>query len=247
MKWDSQRMRHGFLSGHDATVESNRERYLEDEGVLSSFFGKAARNVRPLGHHNGNAIELLARVEHHISKDLSALDLVDPEFVNEKLGLRDAIWQRFRGKEDSEVLRAALHELQHDRTFELSEQDDAFNRIDALVGPRPRFVVTGHTHLRRAIERKKGGWYYNTGTWARLLRVPKSEIENPTDFRKFYDALVLPTLADLDKAGYVVRQPTVARILSTNGQTRASLCDVVTSSNGDVQLRLLDKSSFPCS
>ena len=40
------------------------------------------------------------------------------------------------------------------------------------IAPEVDFVVAGHTHLARSLPRKKGeGFYFNSGTWIRLIRL----------------------------------------------------------------------------
>jgi predicted phosphodiesterase len=62
----------------------------------------------------------------------------------------------------------ALDSLDKDRSFEPDTEDDTYRDLDKLVGPDIDFLIVGHTHLERALRRRRGrGCYFNSGTWAR--------------------------------------------------------------------------------
>jgi UDP-2,3-diacylglucosamine pyrophosphatase LpxH len=119
----------------------------------------------------------------------------------EALGLGRAIFAAVRGKGRVEVLRQQLAELVEDRTFDLSDRDATYRDMDARVSTNIDFLVTGHTHLPRAIEREFGrSYYFNTGTWARVFRIRKPTLESSVEFEKLYRALSAGDMCALDDA-----------------------------------------------
>lgn len=99
--------------------------------------------------------------------DVDAPFLMDPiELTRRTIALK--LWPR--------GLREALEQtIADDRWFEIERRDEVARELDELVGPDVEFLVAGHTHLQRAFERDRfpGKYYFNSGTWIRLLRIRK--------------------------------------------------------------------------
>jgi len=91
--------------------------------------------------------------------------------------------------------------LVEDRIFDLKDEtDETYREIDAKVGREFDFVITGHTHLERALRRTNGsGYYYNTGTWAGIMRLEPAALKNDDEFGKFYRHLSAGSLDVLEK------------------------------------------------
>ena len=103
----------------------------------------------------------------------------------ETLGLPGMVWDRLRGVDPAEALRQALKDwLSKDRSFDITERDQTFRDVTTRVGAAVDFVVTGHTHLERALRIQDGidRFYYNCGTWIRLLRFTDFVLEAPRSF-----------------------------------------------------------------
>ena len=161
-----------------------------EELDLGSAAGKA---------DTGYAYELMDRAEKRLDENVDPLTLVDRDKRTEYLGYGLATWKLVRGSSPNEVLREALEKLEDDRSFDPAYEDDTFRDIDALIGPEIDFIVTGHTHLERALRRRNGnGYYYNSGTWARLMRLPPEVRNDQSRFDKFFALLGTGQLADLD-------------------------------------------------
>jgi UDP-2,3-diacylglucosamine pyrophosphatase LpxH len=74
------------------------------------------------------------------------------------------------------ALLRAVQVLQNDRTFERDfESPSEYTRAAAELARQGgwRYVIFGHTHLARHLALPGGGQYFNTGTWADLVRFPK--------------------------------------------------------------------------
>ena len=81
-------------------------------------------------------------------------------------------------------------------------------------------MVAGHTHLARALPRKRGqGFYFNSGTWIRLIRLTDAMLASDDAFKPVYEAFKAKTMSALDEAeGLVLRRPTVVSIEAEGGE-----------------------------
>jgi UDP-2,3-diacylglucosamine pyrophosphatase LpxH len=117
------------------------------------------------------------------------------------LGIGQYIWDRFKGISKPEALRRALVDwLEDDKSFEIDNRDDTFNQIVPTVGPGIDFIVTGHSHLERAIELGGNRFYFNCGTWIRLLKFAGAMLDDEASFKPVYDLLAAPTMDKIDQA-----------------------------------------------
>ena len=112
------------------------------------------------------------------------------------------------------MLREALDQLWKDRSFEPAQSDDTFERLDEAIGTNFDFILAGHTHLRRSLKRRKArGWYFNSGTWARLIKLEARTLADAAEFAKVFAALKAGTMQALDDyPDLVMRQHTVVAI-----------------------------------
>ena len=74
--------------------------------------------------------------------------------------------------------------LADNKAFDIATPDETFRELDAVCGCSIDFLVAGHTHLQRALERDLalGSYYFNSGTWIRLARIP-AEALGPEEFK----------------------------------------------------------------
>ncbi|MGA6828548.1 metallophosphoesterase [Nitrospira sp. NS4] len=102
-----------------------------------------------------------------------------------------------QGKED--FLRKWLQfQLGADQSFSVTDRDETFVELDKLIGPEVDYLIAGHTHLRRAIQRAGGKYYYNTGTWIRLIGLPPELLTEKEQFEAVFKAFQTGTMAALD-------------------------------------------------
>lgn len=129
---------------------------------------------------------------------------------DETLGWGQLVWDRLTGVDKPEALRRALKDwLRGDKTFDIKDRDETFEAVTAKVGTGVDFIITGHTHLERAIEMDARRCYFNCGTWIRLLRFTKDVLDQPEVFRKVYDVLMDGSMEAIDKAEVKPSQPFV--------------------------------------
>jgi UDP-2,3-diacylglucosamine pyrophosphatase LpxH len=114
---------------------------------------------------------------------------------DEALGVPQLIWDRLTGwisgVGKDEALRRALQDwLKDDKTFTVDDRDDTYKDVTAAVGSSIDFIVTGHTHLERAIDMGNNRFYFNCGTWIRLLRFTDAMLKDTASFKPVYELLV---------------------------------------------------------
>ncbi len=70
------------------------------------------------------------------------------------------------------------------------------------VGPPVDIVITGHTHLARAIDLGGGRLYFNSGTWIRLLQFTEAMLADKATFAPIYAMLLDGKMATIDAATF---------------------------------------------
>ncbi len=148
-----------------------------------------------------SAEDLLSAVEEDFEAGKSPYEAGEDE--EGTLGVWEYIVDRFKGVPKEEALRKALLDwLENDETFDLDNRDSTFTAITDRAGPEVDFIITGHTHLKRAIRIDQGvdRFYYNCGTWIRLIQFTKAVLENEDEFKKVYKALEAKSMSALDDA-----------------------------------------------
>jgi UDP-2,3-diacylglucosamine pyrophosphatase LpxH len=180
---------------------------------LKDLSGVGARAVMDAGRMKMDLLSVEANAELFLTKPTTHEDefleaiCQDPTEMSsmliaqsqdaEMLGIAGAIWANVRGKSDCETMRVALQELQKDQSFSLLNEDDTYKSATSAIAADVPFVITGHTHLMRAISRPRGG-YFNSGTWARLIQVQPANLANETSFEPIFRVLQAKTLDALD-------------------------------------------------
>jgi len=171
------------------------------------------------------AESVMSATEERLQRRVEPISLVPLAEREEKLGLRRAAWNWIRDPDLRKWLRVALDGLQTDRSFEWAQEDDAFRRLDEMIGADIDFILAGHTHLERALKRRKGkGFYLNSGTWVRLIRLQSQMLADQTEFNKVYAAMAAGSMAALDACPYLVlRRHTVVAVRPNGPGTRGEL------------------------
>ena len=214
--WDAARMATGFLGdaqvapGDNSNISSTRVPAAATfTASLSSMSAKNASKVQ--------AEQLMTFVEEQARHGTDPMDLVRGD-QSKQLGFWSATWNLVTGKPTHEVLREALENLDRDRSFDIATDDDTSRWLDDLVGADVDFLVAGHTHLERALQRRKGqGFYFNSGTWARLIRITPEVRADPTQFEKVFNILKGGEMGALDdEPGLVTKRCSIVSIFVDN-------------------------------
>jgi UDP-2,3-diacylglucosamine pyrophosphatase LpxH len=123
------------------------------------------------------------------------------------LGPGQYLWDRltgwFTGISKIEALRRALKDwLKDDKTFIVDDWDETCKYVVASVGQGIHFLITGHTHLERAIDLGGGRFYFNCGTWIRLLKFTEAMLKDEEAFKPVYELLVNGTMEKIDTSDF---------------------------------------------
>lgn len=111
--------------------------------------------------------------------------------LDETLSTGGYILDRLTNLDKIEVLRAALKDwLAESKSFDITDKDDTYKQVMASVDASTDFIVTGHTHLERAIEVRGGRYYFNCGTWIPRLHFTETMLKDLEAFRPVYYLLV---------------------------------------------------------
>jgi hypothetical protein len=125
--------------------------------------------------------------------------------ADETLGTGQLVWDRLTGwlrgvSKDEALRRALLDWLASDTTFDIEHRDGTFDEVTRWVSNDVDVIITGHTHLERAIRMDARRTYFNCGTWIRLLRFTDAVLQDTGSFKPVYDVLVDGRLSAIDAA-----------------------------------------------
>lgn len=151
------------------------------------------------GRSRSTADAMLRAVEKEYKNGNAVTDLHD-----DTLGGGQLAWDWFKSwftdVDMAEALRLALLDWQKDRTFAIDNRDEECEELLATVGDDIHFIVSGHTHLERAIALGNGRFYFNCGTWIRLLRFTDEMLKDEDSFKPVCKLLLKCTMAKIDEA-----------------------------------------------
>jgi hypothetical protein len=225
--WDSIRRAFNFLGpGMDLTAgagDRSPDARLLGTKLQETFKGAAVLNAEMPG-----ARELLRRTEDRWSKGMTPSELLAAMPQPEFLGLRQMVLDILRRKSRSEVLREALEQVRKDTSFDRSVRDDTFKWLNKRIPRSIQFLVSGHTHLERALPCGRRNYYFNSGTWARLIGLTPEMLGSEPAFGPVYQAIERGGMADLDALrDLVVLRPAVVAFRVEESGTLGELCHAV--------------------
>jgi len=167
--------------------------------LLGPNFGAAVRSARSSGRTED---DLLLEAGKAVAQRKQASEVLGIDVAPETLSALDLVrgWVGLVSR--IEGLRLALKDwIKDDTTYAVATADDLFEAMADRVGNGVGFVVTGHTHLARALRLPRGIYYYNCGTWIRLLRLTDEVLADNVTFEKsLWSALTAGKMSILDEA-----------------------------------------------
>ena len=167
--------------------------------LLGPNLGAAVRSARGNGRTED---DLLLEAGKAVAQGKQASEVLGTEVTPETLGALDLVrgWIGLVSK--IEGLRLALKDwIKDDTTYAVDTADTYSEAMADRVGNGVGFVVTGHTHLARALRLPRGRYYYNCGTWIRLLRLTNEVLAENAAFEKsLWPVLTAGKMSVLDEA-----------------------------------------------
>jgi UDP-2,3-diacylglucosamine pyrophosphatase LpxH len=236
---DSLKIATGFLGKQEE--QELKGRTLAATDVFTSGSSSISRGFSKFERED-YASSLLDNAEARFLDDVDPMALVNNDQLGSYLGLTGAIKKWFFGADKTEVLREAFSDLGQDRSFDPTADDATSNDLDEKVGDGFDFLIAGHTHLARALtRRKKSGWYFNSGTWARLIRFEDKVINDPEAFKKVFEAFSAGSMEALDSfPDLVMRILTVVAIRADGKMTHGELLRANLAAKTDDQILPLE-------
>jgi hypothetical protein len=202
-----------LLSAEATTLNSASPRATADEAVEQLLGPSLREAVR--GHsgrlNRNSEDELLRRASSTLGARPEGPGATGAAAVD-TLGAREVVgtaWELFASRIGAvptvEAARRALEDwLFDDKTFDVNAATDdggVYERMQDRVGGSVDFVITGHTHLPRALPLRRGsGYYYNSGTWIRTLRLTPQALEPKAFKERVWPVLIAKRMSALDEA-----------------------------------------------
>lgn len=141
-----------------------------------------------------------------------------------------------------EALRRAMKDwLVDDNSFVVNDEDQTYKDVSAAAGSGIDFIITGHTHLERAIDMGSGRYYFNCGTWIRLLRFTPQMLKDQASFLPVYKVLIDGKMESIDNASFggqpfVMNQTSAVSIKKTATGAIGSLTHVLGDGTGEPEI-----------
>ena len=236
LAWDAFKRRTGFLGAADEDELPGRTAGAADMFTTRPASSSSGPPAAELLDRAAYADLLLDGASEKYHDGVDPMSLLSSDELGGYLGLTSAIFKLIRGEETSEVLREALEDVHKDRSFDPTAEDDTFRLLDESVGTGFDFLIAGHTHLVRALERKNGrGYYFNSGTWARLIKLEDRALRDAEEFRRVFKTFGAGSMKALDEhEGLVMRKLSVVVVRADKGKTHGELREVDTRGGADL-------------
>lgn len=189
----------------------------------------AAQFQSPPAAATSDAETMMRMAEQQIQAQSRPQDLLPGELADANLGAVQAFFEWLRGRQTVDVLREALEMLDKDACFDPFVSDPTFTDLDEKIGAGIDFLVAGHTHLERAKVRNNGGGaYFNSGTWARLIKVEPAVRNDPVQFKQLFNILKNGNMTTLDATpGLIQKRCSIVAIEKSAGGVFGELRHVV--------------------
>ncbi|WP_160300648.1 metallophosphoesterase [Bradyrhizobium japonicum] len=155
-------------------------------------------------------------------------DVSASENLNTALGLFKLAFGSSAAEKRMRALLTAIRGLQKEDSFD-ETKETAKEYLDAatdLVKGGFRHVVFGHTHQAKRVSLGDGRWYFNSGTWADVLRFPNEILTLPeADALSRLDGFVQKLKAG-DFSDWTLFRPTYVQldVDDNGGVSDAKLC-----------------------
>ena len=181
-------------------------RSVNSLGVAASMFigAEAGESSEPDSVRRADDVVPAAETEQYLleaqawdAEGVSPLSLAGDDGMLEAVYAGRRQVEHWLGKSLRELL---LEGIPSSSAWSLSDEDEVFRGQDRLSDANVDFLIAGHTHLERCIKRKRGrGYYYNSGTWIKLMRIPVAALTIDSSFAPVRLALEDGSLEALER------------------------------------------------
>jgi UDP-2,3-diacylglucosamine pyrophosphatase LpxH len=225
--WDRVRRAFGFLGVEDGAAPVGAGGRPSAALMLGAMLQETFQSAVPSGARPPTGRDLLRATEQHFRNGVLPRQLLAATPQPELLSVGGMIMDIFHRKGRAEVLREALERVRQDTSFDIHEPDATFKALRDRIPPGIPFLTAGHTHLERALKLGTNRYYFNSGTWVRLIELRPEVLGSDAAFKPVYDAIEQGSMADLDAApNLVLRRPSVVRFVAGDRGTTGALCRV---------------------
>jgi len=193
-----------LLGDEGPLVEVVPHRELADEAAAQLFGPRLRQAIRESGGGTtrDSEDELLLAAGRLVAEGKRASDLVVVTETVETLGAWALLAGRIGLVDKVEALRGSLADwLANDSTYDATSaaDDPTYEAVRARVARNVDVVVTGHTHLARALPLDGDRLYFNCGTWIRLLRLTTQSLAPDVFESGVWPKLITPSVVELDR------------------------------------------------
>lgn len=181
----------------DEDLEVSSQQSMET--FLSHVVGKNLEEEILSDNATSDEYELLLDAEENLDEEDSEFEGTAEE--QETLGWEEVVFGKLGFTSKENALRRALQDWneKQQEEFKIDHEDLCYKDIQDRIGSEVDFVITGHTHMPRAIPMGTQRYYYNTGTWIRTLRFTKASLHSKKFFKdEIWPALKGGSLEELD-------------------------------------------------
>ncbi|NQZ06624.1 MAG: metallophosphoesterase [Algicola sp.] len=195
-QWDNLKMRWGFLSAQESDQQQEtliRQEHTKLSELLNETFDF---------NQQESVASLLQQANQRIKNNEPAND---PSKEQETLlgafdGALRLLGKWLSNEKPITTLRKSLIRfMKKDNSFSLTGKDEVFDQLDPQVSADIDYLIVGHTHLARVMPRSQGsGYYYNSGTWIRLIELDDHTLKTDESFKPAFDAFMAGSLDALD-------------------------------------------------
>jgi UDP-2,3-diacylglucosamine pyrophosphatase LpxH len=233
-QWDRLKIKTGFLSVQESTQKQDtliRQEHAKLNELLNETFDF---------NQQESVANLLQQANQRIKNNEPAND---PAQEQEALlgafdGALSMLGQWMTNEKPITTLRKSLTRfLKKDNSFSLIGDDNVFDQLDPQISADIDYLIVGHTHLARVKPRSQGnGYYYNSGTWIRLIELDEHTLETDESFQPAFNAFSARSIDALDEVTNLGKDGTTTLVKTDSffavtvktfgGQTQAQLSQV---------------------
>ena len=186
------------------------------QSILASLDNEAALKAAIANWLGNEGADFLRQLDDDLKGTRSEMgtDVGARETINTALGLFKLAFGSKVADKRMRALLAAIRGLQSDSSFDETKETarEYFAAASDLVKRDFRYVVFGHAHQAKRVDLGGGRWYFNSGTWADILRFPSDILALPEADALTRLAAFVEELKAGDFSKWTLFRPTYVRL-----------------------------------